>query len=458
MPSLASASAAVLCGILWILDALLSVFVGLYRHVKLHSSEGADGSDRPHVVIVGGSFAGLWCTRHLEKDFRVTVVDYKDYFEYTPGCLRLLVDETHVDKITAPILHPHSTARLLQGEMTAVQPTSNTISIRTPSGDKAVVNYDYLLVGTGSEYPAPFKPSRAEPTLASRKATWRSEYKKLEAAKSVIVVGGGLVGTEVVGEIRTAYPDTTVTVVDGFSQCCANLPSSTVSYVGKWMRSHGVRLEMNAKIKMENPSLGFPAGLAITDTTVTLEDGRVLEADLVYRCLGMKPASSALQNGLQPALNPRGSLLVEDTLQVKGHRNIFGMGDVMLHETTRELKLGHTAEVNAHVVVENIRRLAAGDVPLAQYPHGATGAATTPKIFCLSLGQHDASLGFNSLIINGWLAALVKHFLEWSKVRQQADTPLGRGIWVLGDWVSCLLGRTLLHPASWLSLMLVKKP
>ena len=151
MPSLASASAAVLCGILWILDVLLSVFVGLYRHVKVQHDipgeiclidvwqlhlEAADGSERPHVVIVGGSFAGLWCTRHLENDFRVTVVDYKDYFEYTPGCLRLLVDETHVDNITAPILHPHSTARLLQGEMMAVQPALNTISIRTPNGDK----------------------------------------------------------------------------------------------------------------------------------------------------------------------------------------------------------------------------------------------------------------------------------------------------------------------------------
>ena len=89
------------------------------------------------------------------------------------------------------------------------------------------------------------------------------------------------------------------------------------------MASHGVRLEMNAKIKMDNPSLGFPAGLAITNTTVTLEDGRVLEADLVYKCLGMKPASSALESGLKAALNSRGSLLVEDTLQVKGHCRIL---------------------------------------------------------------------------------------------------------------------------------------
>merc|ERR1712185_235772 len=79
---------------------------------------------------------------------------------------------------------------------------------------------------------------------------------------------------------------------------------------------------------------------------------------------------------------------------------------------------------------------------------GVTGADCTPKIFCLSLGEHDGSLGFNSLIINGSLAAIVKHFLEWSKVRQQADTPLGRLIWVFGDWFSCLLGRTLLRDAK----------
>lgn len=209
------------------------------------------------------------------------------------------------------------------------------------------------------------------------------------------------------------------------------------------MQKHGVKLEMNARIAMKDAKLGFPAGLAISNNTVELEGGRVLEADLVYRCLGVKPASTPLQNGLAEALH-RGSLLVEDTLQVKGQERIFGMGDVMLHEATKEIKLGHTAEVNAHLVAENVRRLAGGE-PLLKYPNGVTGADTTPKIFCLSLGEHDGSLGFNSLIINGTLAAVVKHFLEWSKVKQQADTPLGCWIWVFGDWFSCLLGRTLLR-------------
>jgi hypothetical protein len=51
-------------------------------------------------------------------------------------------------------------------------------------------------------------------------------------------------------------------------------------------------------------------------------------------------------------------------------------------------------QVNAHLVAANVLRLEAGQ-PLLKYPEGVTGAACTPKIFCLSLGKYDGSLGFN---------------------------------------------------------------
>jgi len=362
------------------------------------------------------------------------------------------VDAGHIDKITAPILHPHSNATLLHGEMLSVDSSAQSISVRRfvggsqSPGQVTELSYDYLLVGCGSEYPAPFKPSREEPTLASREATWSHERRQLQAAQSVIVVGGGLVGTELVGEILTRYPDKVVTVVDAAAKCCANLEASTVSYVEKWLVAHEVRLEMSVKIKIRDPSRGFPEGLAITDHSVTLEDGRVLEADVVYRCLGSRPAIGALKTGLSKALlhHQSGALLVEDTLQVPAHPRIFGMGDVMFHAGSHELKLGHTAEVNAHLVVENLTRHHAGE-DMLPYPEGVTGAQTTPRIYCLSLGEEDGSLGFNGWVINGRLAGFVKAFLEWSKVRQQADTVVGHYVWHFGDWVSFLLGRTLLR-------------
>ena len=41
---------------------------------------------KPTVAIVGGSFAGLQAQRALSDAFDVTLIDLKDYFEYTPAC------------------------------------------------------------------------------------------------------------------------------------------------------------------------------------------------------------------------------------------------------------------------------------------------------------------------------------------------------------------------------------
>ena len=50
------------------------------------------------VVVVGGGFAGSNVVCGLEKDerFSVTLIDTKDYFEFTPGVLRVLVEPEHI--------------------------------------------------------------------------------------------------------------------------------------------------------------------------------------------------------------------------------------------------------------------------------------------------------------------------------------------------------------------------
>ena len=39
---------------------------------------------RKNVVIIGGGFAGTLCARELEHYFNVTLIDRKEYFEFTP--------------------------------------------------------------------------------------------------------------------------------------------------------------------------------------------------------------------------------------------------------------------------------------------------------------------------------------------------------------------------------------
>ena len=85
-----------------LVDYALSVGLGLARAVRHHyrtfgASLAPGGAlllstappPKTKVVVIGGSFAGLRVQRELGDDFDVTVVDLKQYFEYTPGVLRL---------------------------------------------------------------------------------------------------------------------------------------------------------------------------------------------------------------------------------------------------------------------------------------------------------------------------------------------------------------------------------
>ena len=54
------------------------------------------------VVIVGGGYAGVYAAKKLERKFQVTMIDTKDYFEFTPSRLRTLVEPWHTHKIHLP--------------------------------------------------------------------------------------------------------------------------------------------------------------------------------------------------------------------------------------------------------------------------------------------------------------------------------------------------------------------
>ena len=72
------------------------------------------------------------------------------------------------------------------------------------------------------------------------------------------------------------------------------------------------------------------------------------------------------------------------------------------------------------------------------------GAETGPKLYCLSLGRFDAVLGFNGLFVRGWVVAVIKWMLEWTKVAAAAERPIGVLFWIIADAASNWMSRTVL--------------
>ena len=434
-----SVATGVATGALEVVDALLVAMTAVYSAVaaafRVLPFTRRVESPRPSVVIVGASFAGLWAQRSLCNRFDVTLVDMKEYFEYTPGALRLFVQPSHLKRITRPL--PSKRCAKVIAQVTEVTPSQ--LAVRYASGQAGTIPFDYLLLACGSLYPAVHgqevvKPGAAQSTLVQREACWAVAARRLADAEDAIVVGGGPVGVELAAEIKAAYPKKRVVLISRSERLCAALPPRVGEVCLRWLERHQVEVLCGVSTS------------SIKEDGVTLTDGRSLRAAAVYNCCGGRPNSAMLKRHFGSQLDAAGRLLVNDHLQVDGHPHIFGMGDLIHHPASDELKLGHTAELNAHVVAHNVLAMhedgKAAD--LATYPQGAHRLNRSPQVYCVSLGKHSGALAFNGIVISGWPAAMMKWLLEWTKVAACAERPVGTLFWSFADAQTALLSRTIL--------------
>jgi NADH dehydrogenase FAD-containing subunit len=340
--------------------------------------------------------------------------------------------------------------------------------------------YDYLILATGATYTSPISPTREEMTLQDRRLGWMVAHQRLTQARSVIILGGGAVGVELAAEIvELSQPSLSsppkVTIVDAQTTLVSNFPKSVGNYAQQWLSDRGVKFLLGQKLSSWN------------DTSCTLDDGTVLEADIVYVCFGSRPNSTPMNTplfdhiGNQSSLSSlftlkdRQTVLVKDTLQVVPHKRplhmsssstswlddgtIFACGDVATPPTNDE-KQAFQAEMQGKVAATNVVRLlmmsdcAAGTttasrptMELQRYPQDIAGSKRTPLVFVLSLGRYDGVVGFNNLSFPGPVAAIIKWILEYTKVLHMQGDFLGKVIWKIGDELALFLSRTLI-PAS----------
>ncbi|OLQ03677.1 hypothetical protein AK812_SmicGene13349 [Symbiodinium microadriaticum] len=63
----------------------------------------SEPEERPRLLVIGCGPAGIQIVRNLWQEFDLTLVEPKDYYEYTPGILRGLCDEQHLETLQVPL-------------------------------------------------------------------------------------------------------------------------------------------------------------------------------------------------------------------------------------------------------------------------------------------------------------------------------------------------------------------
>lgn len=312
------------------------------------------------MAVVGGGYGGIAVAKALDDVADVLLIEPRDTFVHNVAALRGLVDPEWTSSLFLPYDRLLHRGRVVRDRAVRVAADGITLG----SGER--ISPDYVVLATGSAYPFPAKVDVCDSKAATAKL--RATRAALLAADAVLLLGAGPAGLELAGEIRAAWPDKTVTIVDPAHDVvtAAGLPDEFRTEVRGQLDALGVRLLLGTSLATDPP---VAPGKAMPFTVTTLS-GDLISADLWFRCYGVVPESGYLAGELASARRPDGYVDVTARLNLPGQQRVFAVGDVTAVE---EPKMAKAAERHAEVVAANIRALLGGGGDLVDYQPGPPG-------------------------------------------------------------------------------------
>ena len=165
---------------------------------------------------------------------------------------------------------------------------------------------------------------------------------KLEyVPKSVIVLGGGVIGCEFASVWKSFGAE--VTIIEGLSHLVALEDESSSKQLERAYRTRGINFERGVRFKSH--------AVTADGVTVTLEDGKTFSAEVLLVAVGRGPVSANLGYEEQGITMDRGYILVDDKCRTNVP-GIWAVGDLI-----PTLQLAHVGFGEGILVAEEIAGL-----------------------------------------------------------------------------------------------------
>ncbi len=377
----------------------------------------------PHVIIVGGGFAGLHAAKALKNSpVRITLVDRRNHHLFQPLLYQVASAGLSPAQIAAPIRHilnKQKNVEVLLDNVHAVDLSRQTIQL-----DRSTLSYDYLLLCAGARHSyfgnnhwerfAPGLKSledalelRRRMLTAFETAERLDDPEERRAALTFIVVGAGPTGVEMAGAIaeiarftlvkdfRRINPrDARIVLIEGGPRVLPAFHESLSENALRQLRELGVEVQLSALVKDVNDQ-----GVVVGDT--------LLRAKTVVWAAGN--AAAPLTKLLGVPLDRAGRILVEPDLSLPGFPNAFAAGDIVCfnHGTDQPVPgvCPAAMQMGAHAARNIRRRLRqAESKPFSYFDKGSMA----------TIGRHAAVADIRGVRFGGfpaWLAWLFIHLI-----------------------------------------------
>lgn len=312
---------------------------------------GVNGLDRADVLIIGGGFAGVNAARRLDKKLRgsggrtVVLISRENFHLFTPLLAEVASSQIEPRHAVNSLRRMLKRVQYIQGTVTRLETDEKRVSFADENGRERELEYDHCVLACGSQtafFGIPglagkaFTLKRIGDAIAIRNHVVRLlERAQLlpEAERSRLLTfavgGGGLNGTEVMGELHDFvmravrdYPridpsEIRMVLIEMLDHLAQELPKELGSYAQRDLERRGVEVWLGSKIEK------YESGVLRT------ADGRELRSDTVIWTAGVRPSTLIEQIPVEEDEEDQ-RLPTNTFLQVRGFDDLWAVGDCAL--------------------------------------------------------------------------------------------------------------------------------
>ncbi len=356
------------------------------------------------VLIIGGVAGGATTAarlRRLDESLEIIMFERGEYISYANCGLPYHIGNVIKERDALLLQTPEAMKAKfdidvrVNNEVLSIDRGKKTVRVKkVKTGEEYEESYDVLVISTGSSPLKPPIPGIDGPgiyTLWTVPDTDRiKKFIAEQRPKRAAVIGGGFIGLEMAENLHAVGCE--VTVVEMMSQVMAPIDFEMAQLVHENMKMNHVRLELKNGVKQFDHKNGV--------TSIALQDGKTVEADLVILSIGIRPNSQLAKDcGLE--LNAKGGIVVNEYLKTSDP-DIYAVGDVIevedfVSKNKTMIPLAGPANKQGRICANNIAK-EAGFLGGNLEKYNGTQGTSIAQVFDLSV----AATGINEKTLKSW--------------------------------------------------------
>ncbi len=298
------------------------------------------------VIVLGGGFGGVATVRHLERALRsrtdvdVTLVSRENFFVLTPLLFEACTGRLELRHCAQPIRAALRRARFIEATVQGVDVQRQIVRAVVPEGGTYDLPYDHLAVALGASTNEQLIPGSSNAftfkTMADalvlrnhlieqfERADAEPDSTKRRGCLTVVVIGGGLVGVELLGEL-TAFADDVLRFYPRISRdeirfrlfeagprILPEIDGTLAAVATRVLQWRG------ADLRVATPVRSIEAGhVHLGNETI--------EAGTIVLAAGIVP--SVIAGAIPVVHDQRGRIAVDETMRSRSHPQVWALGD-----------------------------------------------------------------------------------------------------------------------------------